>query len=86
MTTPDDGPLGGGSTDSRQDPTATNALPATVQAELAGLIEAGQELRAGHQADLTRRAYLSDFSHFADWARYRHLEPPPPTRPRCGCT
>jgi hypothetical protein len=53
---------------------ASSPLPAGVQAELAALVVAGEELRAGRHAENTRKAYLSDFAHFADWCAYRGLD------------
>ena len=52
---------------------ASSPLPAEVQAELAELVAAGEELRARRHADRTRKAYTSDFAHFADWCDHRSL-------------
>ena len=41
--------------------------PAAVPAELADLVATGMELAANRHADNTRKAYESDFAHFADW-------------------
>lgn len=49
-------------------------LPAEIEAELAALVAAGQELRAGRHAELTRKAYQSDFAHFTDWCTSRGLD------------
>ena len=55
-------------TDSRLVPLApASALPLEVQAELEELLATGTELTANRHAELTRKAYESDFTHFADW-------------------
>jgi site-specific recombinase XerD len=52
---------------------ASSPLPADVEAELAALVAAGEELRARRHAEATRKAYESDFAHFADWCAFRGL-------------
>ena len=46
---------------------AASSLPLEVQAELEELLATGTELTANRHAELTRKAYESDFAHFADW-------------------
>lgn len=54
------------------------ARPGDVQAiDLAKLIEGAQEFAAEASADNTRRAYRSDWKHFATWAIENDLKPMP---------
>jgi len=58
-------------------PAVAGPAPAEVEAEIAGLVAAGADLRARRHADLTRKAYLSDFAHFAAWCKRRLIVPLP---------
>jgi site-specific recombinase XerD len=65
------------STDDRLPALTAEVVLVGRDAEMAALVADGKELREARHADLTRKAYRSDFAHFTDWCKNNDFDPLP---------